>query len=316
MLVTINHFLRSQAQVEVYEYTQPTNNVTYNSMLYATTPSPMAHVIVDYRILRQAQIRQAHADAWNTEAKLICSFHTQKNAYTVNEGNPITNDWTVPQNRLGVMSDINMPTELESNVYARDAVAETCIGAKKSQHKPVIYSLPKNTTLEQVHNLQPIQNIPELHQRLAKDISSIMGVPYELISGGYSTTQGSKKSEENTRIFVTNMMEVCRHLCILMQNVYCATYGGAQDTVAFSMRPTPRIAIDTVEDLKVLLEAGVIEHSNAMEISNMLLGVELKQGAGKIANAGGGSKQYMTPAQINERSQVETAARNKIPKKT
>lgn len=136
-----------------------------------------------------------------------------------------------------------------------------------------------------------------------------MGIPYEFIAGGYSTTQGSKKSEENTRIFVTNMMEICRHLCILMQNVYCATYGGTLHDVEFSMRPTPRIAIDTVADLKILLDAGVIEHNNAMEISNMLLGMELKQGAGKTANAGGASKQYMTPAQLNERSQVEIAAR-------
>lgn len=120
--------------------------------------------------MEQAQIRQAHADAWNTEAKLICSYSMQKNPYNVNEGNPITNDWTVPQNRLGVISDSNLPTDMESNVYARDAVAETCVGAKHAQHKPIIYSLPKNTTLEAVQTLQPIQNVQELHQRLAKVI--------------------------------------------------------------------------------------------------------------------------------------------------
>jgi hypothetical protein len=43
-------------------------------MLYATVPSPLSHVLIDYKNLRQAQIRRAHADAWNTTAKLICSF--------------------------------------------------------------------------------------------------------------------------------------------------------------------------------------------------------------------------------------------------
>lgn len=44
-----------ESQVEIYEYLQPTNNITYKSMMYATGPSPMAHVIVDYRILRQVK---------------------------------------------------------------------------------------------------------------------------------------------------------------------------------------------------------------------------------------------------------------------
>lgn len=158
-----------------------------------------------------------------------------------------------------------------------------------------------------MQQLQPVQDVQLLHQRLAKDISSIMGVPYELIAGGYSQTQGSRKAEENTRIFITNMMEVCRHLCLLLQSVYASTYGGSPSDVAFEMRPTPRIAIESVEDLKVLMELGVIEHSNAMEISNMLLGVELKQGAGKKASAGLFSKQYMTPAQKLDKFNAETA---------
>jgi hypothetical protein len=43
-------------------------------MLYATVPSPMSHVLIDYKNMRQAQIRRSHADAWNTTAKLICKF--------------------------------------------------------------------------------------------------------------------------------------------------------------------------------------------------------------------------------------------------
>ena len=60
--------------IEIYAYTPPSLDVSVNSMLYATVPSPLSHVLIDYKNLRQAQIRRSHADAWNTTAKLICSF--------------------------------------------------------------------------------------------------------------------------------------------------------------------------------------------------------------------------------------------------
>jgi hypothetical protein len=53
----------------------PSLDVSVNSILYATVPSPLSHVLTDYKNLRQAQIRRAHADSWNTTSKLICSFN-------------------------------------------------------------------------------------------------------------------------------------------------------------------------------------------------------------------------------------------------
>jgi len=53
----------------------PSLDVSVNSILYATVPSPLSHVLIDYKNLRQAQIRRAHADSWNTTSKLICSFN-------------------------------------------------------------------------------------------------------------------------------------------------------------------------------------------------------------------------------------------------
>ncbi len=60
--------------VELFVVYPPALDVSVNSMLYATVSSPMAHVLTDYKNLRQAQIRRSHADSWNTTAKMICSF--------------------------------------------------------------------------------------------------------------------------------------------------------------------------------------------------------------------------------------------------
>lgn len=116
-------------EVEIYEFVAPTNSVTRSSVLYGSVPSPLAHILVDYRNMRQAQLRQAHADAFNTQAKLICSYSTQKNMYALSEGNPILNtsgaglggggDPWGPQQRLGLTMDTNLPTEIESNAYTR-----------------------------------------------------------------------------------------------------------------------------------------------------------------------------------------------------
>lgn len=55
--------------MEIYEFQQPTNNITHCSVLYGSIPSPLAHILVDYRNMRQAQMRQAYADAYNTQVR-------------------------------------------------------------------------------------------------------------------------------------------------------------------------------------------------------------------------------------------------------
>lgn len=298
----------SEDEVEIYEYIQPNKDVTLRSAMYKTVPSPLAHVLNDYRNLRKAVIRKDFCDAWNTRAKLVCSYQSGENKYGISEGNPITNDWVVPQNRLGLTSDTNLPTEIEQNAYVRDAVMETITSSKHEPHKPVVYTLPKNSRLEQVQHLTPVQDVREMQVKLAKDITSLMGIPYELVGGGYSDKEGKKKAMENTRIFTTNMMNVCKHLEIVMGDVYTATYGGDRSGVKFLLRPTPRIEIGSVEEIVMLIESGVVSAENAMQISNMLLGVDLLQGAGARASAGADrSQMFVTPAQKKDMIVAESA---------
>jgi hypothetical protein len=82
--------------------------------------------------------RTEYADEWNTQAKMVCSYASTSNMYSMNEGNPITNDWCVPQNRAGVLSDNSMPTEMEQNVYMRDAITEQVVTSKPSLHVPTV----------------------------------------------------------------------------------------------------------------------------------------------------------------------------------
>lgn len=76
--------------------------------------------------------------------------------------------------------------------------------AKHVDHKPVIYTLPKNSKLESFGALSSIQDIEPMQIKLSKDISQIMGIPWELIGGGYSSKAGEKKALENGRVFVSS----------------------------------------------------------------------------------------------------------------
>lgn len=61
-------------EVYIYDFVPAKFDICTNSMLYATVVSPLSHLIVDYKNLRQAQIRRSHADAWNTQSHLITTF--------------------------------------------------------------------------------------------------------------------------------------------------------------------------------------------------------------------------------------------------
>ena len=50
----------------------------------------------------------------------------------------------------------------------RDAVAETVIGCKPAEHKPIIYSLPKNSGVEPQQKLESIIDVGKLQVRRLK----------------------------------------------------------------------------------------------------------------------------------------------------
>lgn len=105
-------------------------------------------------------------------------------------------------------------------------------------------------------------------------------------------------------------MMICiqnRHLKQLLTDVYLATFGGNSDSVEIIIRATPRIEISSVEEICQLMESGVVSHENAMDISNMIFGLDLQQGIGKKANAGIFNKTFSTP---KNKAALMSAARN------
>jgi hypothetical protein len=107
-----------------------------------------------------------------------------------------------------------------------------------------------------------------------------------------------------------------RHLKNLLTDVYTATYGGNADSVDIVIRATPRIEISSVDEICQLMESGVVSQQNAMDLSNMIFGIDLKQGIGKDANAGNiGSSMFMTPKNKTDMVSAEAQMRSSMMKK-
>ena len=98
---------------------------------------------------------------------------------------------------------------------------------------------------------------------------------------------------------------------MLLTDVYLSAYGGSEDDVKFIIRPTPRIEVNSVEEICQLLEAGVVSFDNAMHLSNMILGVDLQQGIGAKANAGQFSRAFVTPSNKKDLIMAEKAQQKK-----
>ncbi len=140
----------------------------------------------------------------------------QDSKYANEPGNRIEHDggglpWH-PQQRGFAVNDNNIPDEQESNACARDSITENMVGSKPTDHRPIVYTLPKNTTLENQHKLESVVDIAAMQIKFAKDACGLMGIPYEMISGGFDELRSGEKrrSQSNNKIFITNMMSVCR----------------------------------------------------------------------------------------------------------
>jgi hypothetical protein len=278
----------SENDVYIYQYVKPMAQRRGGAL-----QSPLSGIVDEYRHIYRALARAEYADEWNTQAKLICSYTSVNNLYNMNEGNPITNDWSVPQNRSGVVSDSDIPTELEQNVYVRDAVMERVVSSKSASHAPMIYSMPKNSKLENVAPLHSDINIDILQASTARNIACILGVPFEIIGGGYSEKQGGKKSLENSRVFVTNMTSICTHLQNLLLDVYTASFPGSKMPLSFRLQASPRLEVTNIQELLLLFESGLLTVDNAFQMTHMILGLDIKHAGGTHDTKFDKSKQFV-----------------------
>jgi len=258
--------------VRIFVHTQPSLDVSANSMLYASVPSPLSHVLVDYKNLRQAQIRRSHADAWNTTAKLVCTF---KPAVRVQEepGAALMDfaddAYYQPGMNLGMASFAPLTA---TNMWTRDAqIRKQFEGA--SAHQPDIFTLPRDHDLAQQAMLTPCEDLEFLLGKFQRDVCAVLGVPEEMVRSQARGHETVRKTLASGRIFSANMNDLCRQLQNLLAEVYEHIYGKAN--AAFTLLPMPRLEVEAIADFKVLHEIGALTPDMSLQLSQVLLGEDI-----------------------------------------
>jgi hypothetical protein len=259
-----------QEDVNVYIYANPGLNVTANSVMSATVPSPLAHVLTDYKNLRAAQLRRSYADSWNTTAHIISTFKPNM----VNQDDPTMSLMDFSHESTYEVPNLPynpFPKLAARNWFERDAQLRRHMD-RPSTHRPMVYTLPRDHDLAQQVMLNPCEDLPFLLEKFRRDISSATGVPYEMVAGRHGGQETATKTMTSGRLFSANMHEFCRHCQNLLTQVYAAIYAVNPENVEFIMSPMPRMEVESVNDLKVLFEIGALTPDMSVELSRVLLG--------------------------------------------
>ena len=263
--------------VNVHVFVQPSLDVSVYSMLYATVPSPMSHILIDYKNMRQAQIRRSHADAWNTTAKLICKF---KPTVRVQEDptSALMDFADDPFMSSGLYGGMPLFAQLAAtNLWTRDAQIRKQFETAPGTHQPDVFTLPRDHDVHQQPMLEPCEDLEFLLRKFQRDVCAVMGVPEDIIGivgKGGGGVESTSKTIATGRVFTTNMQNLCRQLGALMAKVYKSIYG--KDEAEFILIPMPRLEVQSIADLKVLSEIGALNPDMSLQISQMVLGEDIE----------------------------------------
>jgi len=258
--------------VEIFVHTVPSLDVSVNSMLYATPPSPLAHVLVDYKHMRQAQIRRSHADAWNTTAKLVCSF-TPSVRVQEDPGASLMDfaddSYYQPGMHLGLPASAPLGA---TNLWTRDTQIRRQFEGPGT-HQPDVFTLPRDHSVAQQSMLVPCEDLGFLLAKFQRDVSAVLGVPEEMVRSQARGQETVRKTLASGRIFSANMNDLCRSIQALLSAVYHRIYGA--DTAEFVLLPMPRLEVESVADMKVLFDIGGLTPDMGLQLSQILLGEDI-----------------------------------------
>ena len=240
----------------VSEWVQPSFNIHEASILRATVATPLAHLIEEYKILRETIRRYHSADAWNTTARLVVSSEPKQFNHEAS------------QKEIFETLDFLKGAIEKKRQHAPSAVEQVFLD-NPSNHRELVYELPPHHHLEPVPSLKPVVDIQFMTDKYRRSVCSLIGIPLEMVAADRSANRESRGGRATSRMFQSKMMRICMFLSGLLSDVHERIY---KEPAEFSLMALPRLEIQGIEDLKVLHEIGVLQPDHALKLSEVLLG--------------------------------------------
>eukprot|EP00961_Rhodomonas_salina_P196171 2647858-Rhodomonas_salina.6 len=250
--------------VFIFDIVSPDLNINQSSNMYATVPSPLSHILIDYKNLRDAQIRRSLADAWNTTARIFTSCVPPNN---------ITNEPTHSYLYYETGSERSRLNQGLHYMEGRHRELEQQI-IQPSTHKPSLYNLPIHHKLEQLHALTPCEDLSFLLDKYQRDVAALLGIPHDVAYGQSKVGDSGSAThavEMNTQAFSNTVQNKCRNLEDLVHSAYCTIYECDNVDVEVSFTPMPRLDIRSIDDVKTLFDIGAITPDVTAQLSEILL---------------------------------------------
>ena len=249
----------------VTEWVQPSFNVTEGSILHATVQTPLAHLIEEYRILRDTVRRYHHADAWNTTARIVVSSEPKQ-----------FNHESSQKEVFDALDFLKGAMETRKK-QTLTPVEEAFANQRSSNHNEMVYELPPHHHIEPMPVLKPVVDMDFITNKFRHSVCSLLGIPPGMmmmaVGGGHngssSSSSNQSRGKATSQIFQNKMSRMCMFLSDLMQEVHEHIYNKEQSR--FYLAALPRLEIQGIEDLKTLHEIGVLQPDHAMQLSEVLL---------------------------------------------
>lgn len=277
-------------KVYIHDFFTPNLDVSRLSNIYAAVPSPLTHVIPDYKNLREAQIRRSHADKWNTTARIVTDYNPPRMPTDNPESSLLQNA------EAGLMPD-GQTLPMFRFWQERDEQIDHQF-TKPTNHTPTVYNMPKHVSQQVLGHLQPCEDIPFLYDKFQNDVTSVFGIPPDMLgnrrSGGRDLT---KRAQLSGRIFSANIQRIAVILQSFLNSVYHQIYGG--QNINFTLTSIPRLDVESIADLKTLFEIGALSADATAHISDMLLGVESTAVGGNL------QKSKSTPEPAKKKAKID-----------
>lgn len=270
--------------VFLYDVYTPCMNIVGNSNIYATVSSPLAHLVSDYKNIRDAQMRRSYADAWNTTARIFTSCIPPA---------VVSNEPTHSYLYYETGSDRSRLNQGRHYMESRHKELENQI-AQPSNHVPSLYNLPVHHRIEQLSALSPCEDVNLLLEKFRRDVASLLGIPFDLAYGHNTGQQTAGSTEIHSRTFSNTVLRICHILQELIKDIYCKIYECEKGNVEVVLNPMPRLDIHSMADLKILFEIGAITPDITAQLSEILLLGERTNVTGKKRKTTHEGSEYMT----------------------
>jgi len=245
----------------ITEWRQPSFNVNEGSILRATVQTPLAHLIEEYKILRETIKRYHNADAWNTTARIVVSSEPKQFNHEAS------------QKEVFEALDF-LKGAIQSKKNQTLSQVELAFHNNPTNHREVVYELPPHHHLEATPVLKPVVDVEFMTSKFRHSVCSLLGVPIEMVMADKSAQKESRGGRATSRMFQSKMSRMCMFLSDLLAEAHQLIY---KEAAEYNLMALPRLEVQGIEDLKTLHEVGVLQPDHAIRLSEILLGTTGKR---------------------------------------